>query len=764
MLRRSASSRASLLKKKTSPAATPPPSPEFQVRVQGPDGKFAEIPIWVPLSIMAASAARTAGANESIAQAVSEAVISHGNVIAQKRSRAGPSVSVDVMGEITLASRRASHVFMMAGGSQQAAHSVEEAMQGGGRLLVPSLNSNQAIKLDRSESRHDVETNQRRGRESLRTAPGNNKDEERGVHHVGSASKLFPVFPDDVSDNPSKQVVSWVEETVTLGNDGNTYTGHMKGGSLKPLSGREIVLDNSKRSDESSSIVQRQQKPQSRSHPARQSGSNSSGTGESTSEYGYEDNGCCAEMGEGLVSEDDARTFGSANYDNRGLLLVGAKIAAEELQGLTFKPVNLLPQWEARSVSDTITCVTQQTGVHSTMAPFMNLFLPVPKTVVDEEEVKTKSRFDQGEQGDDTNVMEQQCLGESLEKNVRSGIWGGMKLDPSYASSSRSNGTYDGTLQAEDMSASSAGNSTGSNDAMTVGKGGNNGTKMDQTLSGSMSMTSKMSRLDRSQRSCTSSYVEKRMINCDPMWGEAMATNPGQDLDPILMSRNGSIGSSTASKVGNPKNDPTIALDKSKTRPHFVHDPGSSSKSVVSGNSGLVSMDSSAFAESKQETNYNENNDIIIGDDDSQVASYFDPGSVRYGVASASHASSAASYSTTSTSGHHTMTTQAILSMNGHKDGCCASPPNWRCLAGMLFDDNTVESGINTEKQSMVLIPMQAVTEESCEPIEMPLSAFPFEALPESDPKKKSPMKKMQAAFGRLNCGSKKKKRERNRN
>jgi len=233
-------------------SSTRPPPREFLVRVMGSDGKSeAAIPIWIPLSIMASSTAQNAGQSEVISQAVAKAVIDYGDLVT--KDYYDMHRPIDIIDEIATVSQKASHALIMAGGSSHAAMTVEKSILGGGVLLVPSLNSKQAIRLSRSESISDME-----GR--------------------------------------SKKQVSWLE-TVSVNTIPTIDTEDSR------LSGKEI------------SVI-----------PPTDSSSVSTNNG------GFQ----------------------------------------------TFKPRNLLPQWEARSLSSSGTVDTGRTE-RSKFAPLMNLFLPVPE-------------------------------------------------------------------------------------------------------------------------------------------------------------------------------------------------------------------------------------------------------------------------------------------------------------------------------------------------------------------------------------------------
>eukprot|EP00578_Thalassiosira_sp_NH16_P031048 CAMPEP_0181077304 /NCGR_PEP_ID=MMETSP1071-20121207/881_1 /TAXON_ID=35127 /ORGANISM="Thalassiosira sp., Strain NH16" /LENGTH=691 /DNA_ID=CAMNT_0023158543 /DNA_START=343 /DNA_END=2418 /DNA_ORIENTATION=+ len=316
---------------------TRPPPPGILVRVMGSDGKSeAAIPIWIPLSIMASSSAKNAGQSEEISQVVANAVIDYGNTITQDYYNSGGPI--DIMAEITTLSRKASLALIMAGGSTYAANAVAKAIKGGGVLLASSLNSKQVIRLAGSESRNDMDkTNMRNQSDPPRTQNGG----ERGVHHVGTAD-------DDISDKTSlaggsKKQVSWLETARV-----KTYTTSDTGGN--PLSGKEIHFDSSRKK------LRQGEKFSGRPQACQPSLSTST---DSSSEY--------------------TNSVGCAMVD-----------VTEELHGQTFRPLNLLPQWEAQTVSDSVSRHTGRSE-RSMFDPLMNLFLPIPEEQV--EPNKNKSRI-----------------------------------------------------------------------------------------------------------------------------------------------------------------------------------------------------------------------------------------------------------------------------------------------------------------------------------------------------------------------------------
>lgn len=330
-------------------SSAPPPVPEFQVRVQGPDGKSeAVMPIWVPLSIMASSATRTANQPEPVSQTVADAVIGHGNSLAQKRLRAISGTSsfrVDVLGQISIASQKASQALVNAGGSRHAANAVEEAIKGGGKLLIPSLNSRETIRLNQSgsESRNDAETMERRRGSAL------DDNQERGVHEVATCDGTY--------DGGASAMLSKAGSKVTWADWETNWQGD------NVLSGKEIVLGSGHGKPKPQSKLKRNKlqqwkKSESNSRPSAPPQHTESSSTSGVFEY---EGRCCVELSAGLADLD------------AGLAQLGQSTSSEFE---TFQPINLLPLWEAESVAAATYGTIRQAA---TMAPLMNLFLPVPK-------------------------------------------------------------------------------------------------------------------------------------------------------------------------------------------------------------------------------------------------------------------------------------------------------------------------------------------------------------------------------------------------
>ncbi|KAL7471796.1 hypothetical protein ACHAXS_012118 [Conticribra weissflogii] len=100
----------------------------------------ATIPIWTPLSIMAASAARVAGESDDVAQIASDAVVCYGNDLANfwRGGKNENFEKIDPMERVLEAANRASDAMLRAGGKSEAAVAGKDAVEGGGKLLLSS--------------------------------------------------------------------------------------------------------------------------------------------------------------------------------------------------------------------------------------------------------------------------------------------------------------------------------------------------------------------------------------------------------------------------------------------------------------------------------------------------------------------------------------------------------------------------------------------------------------------------------------------------
>ena len=117
---------------------------EFRVRIKRGNEDEVQVPIWIPLSIIAKGAAISHGTSSYAAEAVVDAVIGHGGVVAN-RSRGGRYV--DAMGEVSVASKVSALALSKAGGSNEAATAVENAVLGWGGYLVAFIYANNVVIL-----------------------------------------------------------------------------------------------------------------------------------------------------------------------------------------------------------------------------------------------------------------------------------------------------------------------------------------------------------------------------------------------------------------------------------------------------------------------------------------------------------------------------------------------------------------------------------------------------------------------------------------
>ena len=105
---------------------------EFLVRIKRGNEAEAQVPIWIPLSIIAKGAAISHGTSAHVAQSAVDAIIGYGGVVAN-RSRGR---YVDAMGEVSMASKVSALALTKAGGSDEAALAVQRAVLGWGGYLV----------------------------------------------------------------------------------------------------------------------------------------------------------------------------------------------------------------------------------------------------------------------------------------------------------------------------------------------------------------------------------------------------------------------------------------------------------------------------------------------------------------------------------------------------------------------------------------------------------------------------------------------------
>ena len=144
--------------------------PEFQLKVQrGNESKIQEVPLWIPLSIIAESAAISCGASIHNAQIASSVIIGHGNVVANRyhhhTQRGSLSRKADAFGEITVAGKISALSLLRSGESIQSSKAVEDAVLGWGGFLLAYVYANKLITLDGIA-------------EEGSTTPGGNDDDE----------------------------------------------------------------------------------------------------------------------------------------------------------------------------------------------------------------------------------------------------------------------------------------------------------------------------------------------------------------------------------------------------------------------------------------------------------------------------------------------------------------------------------------------------------------------------------------------------------
>ena len=119
---------------------------EFRVRIKRGNEDEVQVPIWIPLSIIAKGAAISHGTSSYAAEAVVDAVIGHGGVVAN-RSRGGRYV--DAMGEVSVASKVSALALSKAGGSNEAATALRMQSWVGveGGYLVAFIYANNVVIL-----------------------------------------------------------------------------------------------------------------------------------------------------------------------------------------------------------------------------------------------------------------------------------------------------------------------------------------------------------------------------------------------------------------------------------------------------------------------------------------------------------------------------------------------------------------------------------------------------------------------------------------
>ena len=126
--------------------------PQFQLKVRrGNESETQEVPLWIPLSIMAEGAATSCGASIYNAQIASSVIIGHGNVVANRyhtAQRCSLSRKVDAFGEVTVAAKISALSLLRSGESVQSSKAVEDAVLGWGGFLLAYVYANKLIILD----------------------------------------------------------------------------------------------------------------------------------------------------------------------------------------------------------------------------------------------------------------------------------------------------------------------------------------------------------------------------------------------------------------------------------------------------------------------------------------------------------------------------------------------------------------------------------------------------------------------------------------
>lgn len=129
--------------------------PEFQLKLRrGNESETQEVPIWIPLSIMAEGAAIATGVSINNAQIASSVIIGHGNVVANRyhnHRQRDSSLSIrkaDAFGEIIMAAKISALSLLRGGESVKSSKAVEDAVLGWGGFLFTYVYANKVITLD----------------------------------------------------------------------------------------------------------------------------------------------------------------------------------------------------------------------------------------------------------------------------------------------------------------------------------------------------------------------------------------------------------------------------------------------------------------------------------------------------------------------------------------------------------------------------------------------------------------------------------------
>ena len=185
---------------------------EFRVRIKRGNEDEVQVPIWIPLSIIAKGAAISHGTSSYAAEVVVDAVIGHGGVVAN-RSR-----YVDAMGEVFVASKVSALALSKAGGSDEAATAVENAVLGWGGYLVAFIYANNVVILDgNSNGIPDGYANQSRARNGRREGY-TKRDTARAHNPLWKAS--LETFSSSSSSSSSSNMNNNVPTSYPKPNDG----------------------------------------------------------------------------------------------------------------------------------------------------------------------------------------------------------------------------------------------------------------------------------------------------------------------------------------------------------------------------------------------------------------------------------------------------------------------------------------------------------------------------------------------------------------
>jgi len=693
---------------------------------------------------------------------------------------------------------------------------------------------------------------------------GNDK-EHRGIHHVGS--DMLDIMSDSPTYKSNKQV-SWVDGFANNARAAKDQAA-LEERDDNPLSGKLIHLNMSGRKKKQKQQQQRQpqqqqrqRKPRQPSQPPQQtrrgsqrlfqssrggrtSPSTAGASSSSSSSYSmashdksshYGDGGCGI-LEEGLVADDGDRTIGSNEmFQEGGCVIVDA---GRELQDHTFKPINLLPEWEARtkgdSIVDSVANVTHNS--RSTIAPLMNLFLPVPDEERDpnedralvaansRSEAKANSRFaKKKEQRDEAEENAEYEDEPSTEGRQDSWSRGGSSSasetrdGASYYSGSRDGASASYNSGSRNGASSSYGsskngstaytpvtrdsvsrNSGGRTDAWTGGgttvhtTGTKDGsTAYSKDSRGGSTRYSAGSRHDASTYNDTLPRADdasrasiQKNTTAMASLGNIFSSREESTQDSRTFTKGGSWGVTTAGDSGTFLTGPPRD-DRSRTS------RGSASvdrnDETTLGRSVSIEVDQSTMADIEVVTMDDMTNmemsifnrpPVIVDDDKTRDANYDDDdetrASSRYGPSVMSESRFGDMTSPTPsyvTDAARTMTTQTVVSDKGMF--CHWNPLNFLGDAKSV-DESTMERSTDWAGawESMPTAISEEPTEYTDEdgtlptmPTTIPLPPPPPAPEPVPEPEvvpvaeKKSALKKVKRAFGRLHCGSSKKEKK----